>query len=285
MPIRMQFTTGAIAFNLGKGATTYYFDNIILKKYNPTGGSTTIEKTVEQKKTIIGVALERWISGMVTGTKDYVKVWDVVNEPMDDGKPAELKTGVGKIKTADEFYWQDYLGKDYAVKAFNLARQYGNASDIHFTNDYNLEYSLDKCRGLIAYVSFIESQGAKVDGIGTQMHINADSDMAKIAEMFKLLAATGKLIKVSELDMGLAGGMKTSQATDADYAAQKEMYSYVIQKYFELIPTAQCCGITIWSPLDSPANSGWRAGEPIGLWTEGYIRKPAYTDVAIRIKK
>lgn len=278
-------TTGAIAFNLGNNATTYYFDDITLKKYNATGGSTTVEKTAEQKKVIIGDALERWISGMVTATKDYVKAWDVVNEPMDDGKPAELKTGIGKTKAADEFYWQDYLGKDYAVKAFKLARQYGNESDIHFINDYNLEYSLDKCRGLIAYVNYIESQGAKVDGIGTQMHINVDTDKSNIVEMFKLLAATGKLIKVSELDMGLAGGIKTPLATEADYTAQKEMYTYVIKKYFELIPAAQRYGITIWSPLDSPANSGWRAGEPIGLWTEGYVRKPAYVGVTNGLKK
>jgi len=149
----------------------------------------------------------------------------------------------------------------------------------------NVAYGQQKKQSVVGAIVQTESQGTKVDGIGTQMHINADSDRAKIAEMFKLLAATGKLIKVSELDMGLAGGMKTSQATDADYASQKEMYTYVIQKYFELIPAAQRYGITIWSPLDSPANSGWRAGEPIGLWTEVYIRKPAYTGVAIGIKK
>lgn len=270
---------GAIAFNLGLTATNYYFDDVTLKKYNDKGGEVTVEKTAEQKRTIITQAMDTWIKGMVTATKDYIKVWDVVNEPMDDGKPSELKTGIGRTNKADEFYWQDYMGKDYGVKAFQLARQYGNSSDIHFINDYNLEYSLDKCRGLINYVKYIESQGARVDGIGTQMHINANNNRDKIVEMFQLLAATGKLIKVSELDMGISDGLKTPQATSADYIAQKEMYTFVMKKYFEIIPKAQQYGITIWSPLDSPTSSFWRPGEPIGLWTEDYVRKPAYVGV------
>lgn len=279
-------TSGTIAFNLGKTATTYYFDNIRLTKYNPLGGVTIIEKTAEQKKTLVSAALESWIKDMVTVSKPHVKAWDVVNEPMDDGRPAELKTGVGRTNlAADEFYWQDYMGKDYALKAFQWARQYGNATDIHFINDYNLEYSMDKCKGLIAYVKYLEDKGAKIDGIGTQMHIVATSDKAKIDEMFKLLAATGKLIKVSELDMGFEGNIKTAQVTQQQYAAQAEMYKYVVKRYFELIPAAQRYGITIWAPKDSPANSSWRAGEPVGLWTEGLVRKPAYVGVIEGLKK
>jgi len=275
---------GAIAFNMGKTATNFYIDNITLTKYNALGGVTTVEKTADEKKTILTTALDKWISGMLGVSKSYVKAWDVVNEPMSDYPDSyQLKTGVGKTLAADEFYWQDYLGKDYAVTAFKLARQYGNASDIHFINDYGLEGSLDKCKGLIEYVKYIESKGAKVDGIGTQMHMGTDVDKNKIVEMFKLLAATGKLIKVSELDMGL-GGTKTANATAEQYQVQADMYKYVIDKYFELIPAAQRYGITLWSPLDSPANSSWRPGEPIGLWTEGYIRKPAYTGVADALK-
>ncbi|WP_207423470.1 endo-1,4-beta-xylanase [Desertivirga brevis] len=242
-----------------------------------------IEKTPAEKKTIITNALNQFISGMVDTCKYYVKAWDVVNEPMDDGRPSELKTGVGKKLAEDEFYWQDYMGKDYAVEAFKIARQHANQGDKLFINDYNLEYSIPKCRGLIEYVKYIESKGAVVDGIGTQMHIDINTDKAKIAEMFTLLAATGKLIKVSELDLGL-GNVKTPEATEAQYKAQLDMYKYVIEKYFELVPKAQRYGITIWSPTDSPASSSWRAGEPIGLWTEGFTRKPAYMGVADALK-
>ena len=142
--------------------------------------------------------------------------------------------------------------------------------------DYNLEYNFDKCKGLIQFVENIESKGAHVDGIGTQMHININSDKDKISQMFQLLAAAGKLIKISELDIGLGNYKQTADATDDDYIAQAAMYKYVVEEYFECIPAAQRYGITQWSPLDSPANSSWRKGEPIGLWTEGYKRKRAY---------
>ncbi|NLR77133.1 endo-1,4-beta-xylanase [Chitinophaga eiseniae] len=269
-----------LVYSYGEFAGTVYIDDVVLKNAKATGGSTTVvEKTAAEKKYILTEALDKWMSGMVGAGKSVVKAWDVVNEPMNDGSPYELKTGVGKTNMAsDEFYWQDYLGKDYAVTAFKMARQYGNATDIHFINDYNLEFNLDKCRGLIAYVNYIESQGAKVDGIGTQMHIDINANKDNIAAMFKLLAATGKMIKVSELDMGV--GVKTTAATAEHYKAQADMYKYVIDKYFELIPAKQRYGITIWSPLDSPVGSGWRPGEPVGLWTEGYVRKLAYSAVA-----
>jgi endo-1,4-beta-xylanase len=275
----------AIAFNLGNTATSYYFDNIELTKYNPDGGGEQIiEKTPEEKKEIIYNELERWISGMMEVSKEYVKAWDVVNEPMDDGNPYELKTGIGRDLADDEFYWQDYLGKDYAVDAFKLAAQYGNSSDKLFINDYNLEYNLDKCKGLIAFAEYIESKGGRVDGIGTQMHISTNADKDKIVAMLELLAATGKLIKISELDIGIAGGVKTPDATDEHYVAQAEMYKFVVEKYLEIIPVEQQYGITVWSPRDSKAGSSWRGGEPIGLWTEGYNRKRAYGAFAEALK-
>lgn len=269
-----------IAFNLSvfAEANTYFFDDIV---WEIEASGNTIPLTPEEKADTISRALENWISGMMEVSKDYVKAWDVVNEPMDDGSPYDLKSGIGKTDmAADEFYWQDYLGKDYAVMAFNMAVQYGNETDKLFINDYNLEYNLDKCKGLIAFVEYIESKGARVDGIGTQMHININSDKDKISEMFTLLAATGKLIKISELDVGLGDGKQTDAATEDDYTAQAEMYQFVVQKYFELIPASQRYGITAWSPLDSPTNSSWRAGQPIGLWNLDYNRKPAYAGFA-----
>lgn len=270
-------TCGAIAFNLGKTATNFYFDNITLKKYNATGGSTIINKTPEQKKAIISERLENWIGEMVKKCAPNVKAWDVVNEPMDDGKPYELKTGIGKTLTADEFYWQDYLGKDYAVEAFRLARKYGNPTDKLFINDYNLEYNLEKCKGLIKYVEYIESKGQKIDGIATQMHISINSNKENIASMFQLMAATGKLVKVSELDITLG---TTTNVTPELLQKQAEMYKYVVDMYTKYIPAKQRYGITVWGITDSKKDSSWLPGEKQALWNLEFTRKPAYTGFA-----
>jgi GH35 family endo-1,4-beta-xylanase len=278
-----------IAFNLGKTATTFYFDNAKVEIWNPNPGTTTTPKTDAEKTAIIDKALETWISGMLGTAKSYVNAWDIVNEPMSDWPDQTvLKTGIGKTLAADEFYWQDYLGKDYAVKAITYARKYGNATDKLFINDYGLEnVDQKKCLGLIGYINYVESKGVKVDGIGTQMHVTlGETTIEGIRAMLTNLAATGKLIKISELDMGIkpagaTAALKTANVTNNQLKAMADFYKQIVRAYFELIPAAQRYGITQWAVTDSPTDSSWRAGEPIGLWTLGnYSRKHAFAGFA-----
>ena len=103
--------------------------------------------------------------------------------------------------------------------------------------------------------------------------------------MFELLAATGKFIKISELDMGILmednlASVKTNDATEEYLKAQSDLYEFIVKKYFEIIPAGQRYGITHWAPTDSPESSSWRGGEPIGLWTLNYDRKHAYAGFA-----
>lgn len=281
--IQQMVDCNTIAFNLGKFATSFYYDNVKIERYNATGSIQTQEKTPEQKTAIIGEALDHWITGMVTNCAPYVKAWDVVNEPMDDANPYELKTGVGKTNMAgDEFYWQDYLGKDYAVEAFRLARLHCNATDKLFINDYNLEYNIDKCKGLIQYVNYIESKGQVVDGIGTQMHINIYSDKDKIEEMFQLLANTGKLIKVSELDV--AAGVKGTDLTENELELQADMYKFVVDMYKKYVPVNQRYGITVWGLTDSKDDASWLPGKHQGLWDVNFTRKPSYSSFVEGLK-
>ena len=142
---------------------------------------------------------------------------------------------------------------------------------------------------MINWIERWESDGeTKIDGIGTQMHVSYilnEDDQKKqeesIVKMFELLAASGKLIKITELDMGIVEkafgeGIKTELVTFEQQLKMSEFYKFIVQKYFEIIPVAQQYGITQWSTTDSPADSGWRKGEPIGLWDANYNRKPAY---------
>ena len=271
-------TETGLNFDLGGAAGTYYIDNVVVTSGDSSGGPTapvTIEKTDAEKTIIIGKSMEDWISKMMTHYKTSVFAWDVVNEPMkEDGT---LRTGNEGDTAADYFSWAKYLGKDFAVTAFKLARQYGNPTDKLFINDYNLESSLSKCDGLIEYVKYIESKGATIDGIGTQMHISLTTDKDKIAQMFQKLAASGKLIKISELDIRLG----TNAPTVAQQAAQAEMYQYVIDMYKKHIPAAQQYGITIWGVSDSvKEHEFWLPDESPNLWDANYVRKHAYKGTA-----
>ncbi|PKB16396.1 endo-1,4-beta-xylanase [Flavobacterium sp. 5] len=267
-------------FDFGATAATFTIDDIVLTDGSTTGGgagtpAVTIEKTDAEKATLIGGAMENWISKMVGHYKNDIHAWDVVNEPMKEG--GSLRDGVVNNPAADEFYWVKYLGKDYAVTAFKLARQYGNATDKLFINDYNLEASLAKCDGLIEYVKYIESKGATVDGIGTQMHITLSTNKDQIAQMFQKLGASGKLIKVSELDIALG----TKSPTLEQLANQSAMYQYVIDSYRQYIPKAQQYGITIWGVSDNvEEHKNWLTDQAPNVWDAEYKRKHAYKGVA-----
>jgi endo-1,4-beta-xylanase len=107
-------------------------------------GDIIIERTTEEKAAIVETALSNWVAGMVTFSKEYITAWDVVSDAIEDQSPYDVKTGVGASLGDDEFYWQDYLGKDYAVDAFKMERENGNEGDLLFISDYGLE-NLDKC--------------------------------------------------------------------------------------------------------------------------------------------
>ena len=293
VPIEGEFTCAKagmqrLCINFGKVAGTYYVDNVKFGEKKATTKAATrgvqiIPLSDEEKALLIGNALESWISQMVSHCKSHIKAWDVVNEPMREG--GTLRDGT-ESSGDDIFSWVKYLGKDYAVTAFKLARQYGNGdSDKLFINDYNLEVSEAKLAGLIDYVTYIESKGAKVDGIGTQMHLSLSGKDAngianlkqQIDKMFQTLAASGKLIKVSELDIALG----TASPTDTQFADQAEMYRYVIESYKKYIPQAQQYGITIWGVSDDPAeHENWLPDDAPNLWDASYGRKHAYKGVA-----
>lgn len=298
-----------IAWNLAKfkEANTYYFDDIEFGIQKKAEG---IPLTPEEKKEVLTNELERWIKGMMEACGGSVTAWDVVNEPIsgggDDGNGNYAlqsatnpdDNGVG----GQNFYWQDFLGDDYVRIPIKFARKYfaengGNSGDLKlFINDYNLESWWDnnkKVKSLINWIKRWESDGeTKIDGIGTQMHVSYilnEADQKKqeesIVNMFELLAASGKLIKITELDMGIVEkafgeGIKTELVTFEQYQKMFDFYKFIIQKYFEIIPVAQQYGITQWAATDSPADSGWRKGQPIGLWDLNYNRKHTYAGFA-----
>lgn len=268
---------GAFVFDFGETATTFYIDEVVLTSGEVATGSepVIIEKTDEEKAEVIGAAMEDWITQMVTRYTNDVTAWDVVNEPMrEDGT---LRDGNVTDPASDDFYWQRYLGKDYAVTAFNLAREHAEPSDVLFINDYNLEASMAKLDGLIEYVEYIESQGATVDGIGTQMHVSLNTSRDNIVEMFQKLAATGKVIKVSELDVRLG----TASPSADQLADQADMYQFIFDSYREYIPASQQYGITIWNISDNEReHEYWLPNEAPNLWDANYERKHAYKGVA-----
>jgi endo-1,4-beta-xylanase len=273
-------TSLKLSFDMGYlPNVTYYIDDVKLVEKGATGGGgqpLIIEKTEAEKKQIITNAMQSWISGMVGHYKGKVHAWDVVNEAMTES--GGLRTGTAVVdKAADEFYWQDYMGRDFAVEAFKYAKLADPDAKL-FINDYNLETgSLAKLNGLIEYVREIETKGAVVDGIGTQMHVSLTSNKENIASMFTTMAATGKLVKVTELDIQVG----TNSPTLEQYAEQAEMYRYIVEMYKKHVPKSQQYGITVWSVSDNEReHEYWIPNDGPNLWDKDYQRKHAYKGFA-----
>ena len=266
-------------------------------------------KTAEEKQAALEGAMEAWVSGVANHLKEKNVTpygYDVINEPIADGSNGrrgidEGVFGVDEDKAPEEsvadgltlnwgdnhWYWGYYV-KDYPVKAFQLARRYLPAETKLFVNDYNLETSPKKLAALIDFVKDIDQKNGTpiVDGIGTQMHVtlSCSDDEAKNATniaalkeqvdaMFQTMAATGKLVRVTELDISL----NTENPSSNQYKAQSDCYRMIMESYKANVPEAQQSGITIWSLSDNEAeHEYWLKGQKPNLFDKDYKRKWAY---------
>ena len=285
----------SIAFNLSSmpEAATFYINNVV---FEVESEADAIPLTPAEKDEILSAELKRWIYGMMEACDGKVTAWDVVNEAISDSYPYTVKHFEGS-ESEQTFYWQNYLGDNYVRKAVKYAREafaeYGGNPDelLLFANDYNLEAAYNntaKTDGLIATIAQWEADGeTRIDGIGTQMHVTYSlnpTTQAKqeqcVVDMFTKLAASGKLVHVSELDMGISdengNTIKTGDLTYEQKLLMSDYYKFIVTKFFEIVPKEQQYGIVQWAATDSPEGSGWRAGEPIGIWDINYARKPAY---------
>lgn len=301
-----------LLLNIGKYAGTLYIDDF---EVYYTKSSNSIPLTAEEKKNILTSAMQKWISGMMQATEGKVKAWDLINEAVSGGGNVNgfyaLQTEATSEHNPQDFYWQDYFTPEMygpivekAARDAYAAVEGTNPADLKlFINDYNLESDWDnnqKVKSLVYWIGVWEKKGkelgwnTKIDGIGSQMHISyyenpktLESKKKAIQNMLKIMSETGKLVRISELDMGYVdkdgNDVTTAQLEklpiDERVAKEKAMaehYKWIIEQYFKIVPVKQQYGICQWCLTDAPTDSGWRPGKPVGLWNLNYQRKPAY---------
>lgn len=301
-----------LLLNIGKYAGTLYIDDF---EVYYTKSSNSIPLTPQEKSDTLTWAMNKWISGMMQATEGKVKAWDLINEAVSGGGNVNgfyaLQTEATSEHNPQDFYWQDYFTPEMygpivekAARDAYAAVEGTNPEDLKlFINDYNLESDWDdnkKVKSLKYWIEVWEKKGkelgwnTKIDGIGSQMHISyyenpqtLESKKKAIQNMLKIMAETGKLVRISEIDMGYVDkdgkDVTTAQLEKlpieervAKEKAMAEHYKWIIEQYFKIVPVSQQYGICQWCLTDSPTDSGWRPGQPVGLWNLNYQRKPAY---------
>ena len=286
--------------------------SVTIKKIVKTN---SIPLTPKEKSDTLTWAMNKWISGMMQATEGKVKAWDLINEAVSGGGNVNgfyaLQTEATSEHNPQDFYWQDYFTPEMygpivekAARDAYAAVEGTTPEDLKlFINDYNLESDWDdnhKVKSLVYWIGVWEKKGkelgwnTKIDGIGSQMHISyyedpqiLESKKKAIQNMLKIMAETGKLVRISEIDMGYVDkdgkDVTTAQLEKlpieervAKEKAMAEHYKWIIEQYFKIVPVSQQYGICQWCLTDSPTDSGWRPGQPVGLWNLNYQRKPAY---------
>ncbi|CAK4157081.1 unnamed protein product [Aphanomyces euteiches] len=125
--------------------------------------------------------------------------WDVLNEAVSDS---------GNGLKHDVFY--NVIGPDYVPKIFALARKYAPAGVKLFYNDYGCDIPSPKANQCFELVKSLKAQNL-VDGMGFQMHLSQNQNLAGQADLFKKFSDIGVTIHVTEMDVG--GNNQQQQAS------------------------------------------------------------------------
>lgn len=297
--VKLSFTANSdnsyVMIEMGNLTQKIEVQDLVVSHMTPS----TKPQTPEEKADTIKAEMVRWVDAMMEATRGEVLAWDLINEAVSgdgnvEGKYYDLQTAA--TGGANDFFWQDYLGfENYGAVVGKAAREawkkYGYTGDLKlFVNDYNLESDWDnnkKVKSMIYWVNLWNKNGATIDGIGSQMHVSYYENKATMASkakhmvnMLHIMAESGYLVRISELDMGYVGldgkDVKTADLTREQRQNMANYYQFIIQMYLKIIPVDKQYSVCQWCLTDSPSGSGWRADTPVGLWTLDWNRNAAY---------
>ena len=140
--------------------------------------------------------------------KGRIKIWDVVNEALNED---------GTLRQSP---WLKIIGEDYIAKAFQWAHEADPEAVLRY-NDYGLEQG-PKRRGAIALIRKLQAQGVPVTAIGLQGHGNLNwPTAATMDQTITELATLNLPVMITEMDIDCS--LRGQRNTSADLAANARM--------------------------------------------------------------
>lgn len=222
------------------------------------------------------------ISTVVGRYKGRIKIWDVVNEALQDGG-SFLETNLLRARSP----WVRILGEEFIVKAFEWAHEADPDAILRY-NDYSLENPTKRKR-LIALIKNLQAKKVPVMAIGTQTHVNLTSPTPEQEDAtLTEIATLGLPIHVTELDVNAAGGGQRNLSADVsenasasaggveDAAMEKQAKQYGNLFRIFLKHRAEVKLVTLWGLTDK--DSWRRNGRPL-LFNDKGEPKAAFSAV------
>jgi hypothetical protein len=232
-------------------------------------------QTEKERIDTINYALNAWCDGLMKINEGRINSFDLIDEPIDT--KATLENGLFDLKhSTTNIFWQDILGSEnYASKVSKVAsaayeKYGGNPAELKF---FISESGLDdnkKLESLKYWINIWDKNGAKIDGINAKLNLYYSEDAATQAankasldNLLTNLAATGKLIRLSNFDIKYqdATGANVSAADIKEAQRQQlaDYYGYVIKSYMTKIPHDKQAGLCKGNLADT--------SDPVGLWS------------------
>lgn len=146
--------------------------------------------------------------------KGRIKIWDVVNEALNDSRN-ENDTNVLRQSSP----WVRILGMEFIEKAFEYAHEADPAAVLRY-NDYSVENPAKRQR-LITLIKHLQSRNLPVTAIGSQTHANLIWPEPELEDDF--LTEVGQLglpIHITELDVNSSQAGQRNQSADISQNAQ-----------------------------------------------------------------
>lgn len=247
-------------------------------------------QTAQEIKDTINYAVTAWCDGLMKINEGRIKTFDLIDEAIDT--KAVMDNGMYDIKhsTTDQIFWQDILSSENyapvvskeAIAAFE--RHGGNLADLKFFISESGLDEVKKLESLKYWIGIWDQNGAKIDGINAKLNLTYCEDATKQAEteaslntLLENLAATGKLVRLSNFDIkyqdATGSSVSPDKITDSQRQKLADFYGYVIKQYMNKIPHDKQAGLCKTNMVDTTS-------DPVGLWAkdskQDWVRTATY---------
>ena len=242
-----------------------------------------LQGTNEADRQLLLDRLHEHIQTVVGRYKGRVKVWDVVNEALNDSH-SETDTNVLRQQSP----WVRILGQEFIEKAFQWAHEADPDCILRY-NDYSIENPAKRKR-LITLIKALQEKHIPVMAIGSQTHANLNWPDAKLEdEALTDIASLGLPIHITEMDVDASNAGQRNQSADVAQNGQggnSETVSAADQKSLEqyaslfrvfLKHKKDIKLVTLWGLTD---RDSWRGLRAKALLFDGnWQPKPAFEAV------
>ena len=245
-------------------------------------------QTQKEISDTIHYAMNAWCEGLMKINEGRITTFDLIDEALDTKE--ELENGMLDLKhSTEKIFWQDIFGSEnYAPTVSKAASKYyeeygGDPAALKFfVSETGLEND-KRMESLKYWIGIWDKNGAKIDGINAKVNLVFSEDAAKqeanrasLDKLLTNLAATGKLIRLSNFDIkyqDASGGNVTADKITAEQRQKlADYYAYVIKSYMDKIPHEKQAGICKGNLVDT--------GDPVGLWSKNknqdWVRTATY---------